>query len=124
MEARTVSRNGRRPGIRNILTFLVVYGLALFLFAYGVKCIITGTGKLTEPGKYVMGSYYLAPVSGQAAVSAGAGYIALSVAASLASFRRCDVRSMFAWVICFAGFFVFLGITFFFWHRAHELRIR
>src|SRR5215813_7221462 len=112
MEVRTESGNGRRPDIGSVLMFLVIYGLALFLLAYGVKCIITGRGKPTEPGEYVMRSYYLAPVSGRAAMFAGLGYIALSVSAWLATFRRHDVRSVLVWVSCCAGFLVFLGITF------------
>jgi len=57
--------------LTNLLPFLLVL--------YGLKCIATLQGQLTEPARNVMGSFFLAPVKGAAAVITGLGDISLGL---------------------------------------------
>src|SRR4051812_12243949 len=64
---------------KRVLTFVLGNLVPFLLLVYGLKCIIMLSGKLTEPGKYVMGSFYLAPVKGTAAVVTGLGDISFAL---------------------------------------------
>jgi hypothetical protein len=102
----------------------LVNGLPLFLALYGLKCILTQQGKLTEPGRFVMGSFYFAQVHGDAAVMNGFGDIFLAIFAFLSSglwpseSRSIPYRigrELIRW-----GSF---AATFYFWRTAHNLRL-
>jgi hypothetical protein len=103
---------------------LVVNGLPLFLALYGLKCILTLQGKLTEPGRYVMGSFFLAPVHGDAAIMTGFGDIFLAIFAFLSSgLWPSESRSILYRIGREIIRWGSLAATYYFWHTAHNLRL-
>ncbi len=113
----------RRKG-RRILIGLIANGLPLFLVIYGLKCIVAQRGQLTEPGKYVMGSFFLARVKGMASVMTGLGDISLGLFAYLLGVVRPKERCSTMWRVMRALLqWGSLGATFFLWHTAHNLRL-
>jgi len=98
--------------------------LPLLLAIYGLKCVLTLNGKLTEPGRYVMGSFFLARVTGDAAIMTGMGYIFLAVFGFLSS-GLWPSESRAIWYRIGRGIIRWgsLGATYYFWHAAHNLRL-
>jgi len=58
--------------VKHLLVILLTNLLPLFLVLYGLKCIATLQGQLTEPGRYVMGSF-TPTVTGAGDPARGAG---------------------------------------------------
>jgi hypothetical protein len=110
---------------KRVFGFLVGNALPLLLALYGMKCVVTLSGHLTEPNSKVMlRTFFLAPVEGMAAVVAGLGYISLAMFGYLSCGRPPDedrkwtVRMLRA-VVRWGS----LGAAFAFWHQAHKLRL-
>jgi hypothetical protein len=118
--------NKRQYGPRKLVFFFLGNALPLLLALYGLKCILTLSGSLTEPYYHQLvrrRSFYFAPVTGMAAVMAGLGDIALALFGYLScgpakegsSWLWRIVRQVIRWGS--------LAATYFLWHRSHELRI-
>jgi len=110
--------------VKQLLVILLTNLLPLLLVLYGLKCIATLQGQLTEPGRYVMGSFFLAPVKGAAAVMTGLGDISLGIFGYLSGGSSPGENRSWLWRIV-RGIIRWgsLGATFFLWHRAHRLRL-
>jgi len=104
---------------------LLVNGIPLFLALYGLKCILTQQGKLTEPSsRRMMGSFFLAPVHGNAAIMTGFGDIFLAIFALLSSgLWPSESRSLWYRIGRELIRWGSLAATFYFWHLAHKLRL-
>src|SRR3954466_10017409 len=94
---------------------------ALFFAVYGLKCLLTERGMLTEPSHLIMGSFYLTPVTGRIAAITGIGYLAGAISAfcvgltTLERSRRWHtVRRILQWTTLLAMLWLF--------HTAHVLR--
>jgi hypothetical protein len=115
----------RRRRRKQILFFLLGNALPLLLGLYGLKCIITLHGHLTEPNsKAMMHTFYFASVGGMASVMAGLGYISGAVFAYLSVGSPPDVdrklprrimRGIIRWGSLIAMWFL--------WHEAHQFRV-
>jgi hypothetical protein len=118
-------RNYIWPHARRLLLLLVVNGIPLFLAFYGLKCILTLNGKLTEPSSTrMMGSFFLAPVHGEAALMTGFGNIFLAIFAFLSSgLWPSESRSIPYRIAREIIRWGSLAATFYFWHSAHKLRL-
>jgi hypothetical protein len=113
------------PHARRLLITLLVNGIPLVLALYGLKCILTQHGKLTEPSsRRMMGSFFLAPVHGDAAVMTGFGDIFLALFAFLSSgLWPSESRSILYRIGRELIRWGSLAATFYFWHSAHNLRL-
>ena len=94
---------------------------ALFFAMYGLNCLLTGRGMLTEPSHFIMGSFSLTPVTGRIAAITGIGYLAGAISAfcvgltTLERSRRWHiVRRILQWTSLLAMLWLF--------HTAHVLR--
>lgn len=114
-----------RSHARRLLLMLLVNGIPLFIAFYGLKCILTLNGKLTEPSsKRMMGSFFLAPVHGEAALMTGFGNILLAIFAFLSSgLWPSESRSIWYRIARELVRWGSLAATFYFWHSAHKLRL-
>ena len=110
---------------RRFLLMLLVNGIPLFLALYGLKCILAQHGKLTEPSsRRMMGSFFIAPVHGDAAIMTGFGDIFLAIFAFLSSgLWPSESRSLWYRIGRELIRWGSLAATFYFWHTAHNLRL-
>jgi hypothetical protein len=116
-----VSERESRSGA-SWLTWIFINSLALVFAAYGIKCIFAGTGLLTEPSRMIMGSFYLARVSGRGATLTGLGYVAGGFFAYLSGIpTREQSHPMRVLRRILQG--ASLVAMFMLWHRAHNFRI-
>jgi hypothetical protein len=109
--------------MRKLLIFILGNLLALLLALYGVKCIVTLHGSLTEPSKSILHSFYLAQVNGMAAVMAGLGDIALALFGYLSCGPAKEGRSLLWRIARGVIRWGSLAATYFFWHKSHQLRL-
>jgi hypothetical protein len=106
--------------------FMLLLGnvLPLLLALYGLKCIVTLRGSLTEPdNRVVLGQFYLAPVKGMAVVMVGLGDIALASFGYLSCGPPKEDRP---WLCRMARGIIrwgSLAATYFLWHESHKLRL-
>jgi hypothetical protein len=94
---------------------------ALFFGVYGLKCLLTGNGMLTEPSHLIMGSFFLVEVTGKAAIITGLGYLAGAVSAfsvGLATVNRSGEWHVLRRIVQWASLFAMLWL----FHFAHVLR--
>jgi len=120
------SRSGSKRKVRRLLGIIFWNPLPLAIALYGLKCIVTLNGYLTEPGRReIMNMFNLVPVHGIAAVMTGLGYITLALFGYLscgsAPAEDCPrvwrvARAILRWGS--------LAATFVLWHQAHELRLK
>jgi len=97
--------------------------LPLLLALYGLKCIVSLQGSLTEPSRLMLHTFRLVPVKGMAAAMAGFGDIALALFGYLSSGPTKEgstwlwriARGILRWGSLVAAFLL--------WHKAHMLRL-
>jgi hypothetical protein len=99
--------------------------LPLMLALYGLKCIVTLNGHLTEPGsREMLHTFYFAPVHRTAAVLTGLGNIALALFGYLSCGPPPPEDRLCAWRLARALLrWGSLTSTFVLWHQAHKLRL-
>jgi hypothetical protein len=109
---------------RRLSRFALHNAVPLVPFLYGLRCLVTLQGFLTEPGTHVMGSFVWAPVSGAAAALTGVGDMAIGLFGYLSCGPSPDrvcpwpgrvLREVVRWGS--------LAVTYWCWHRAHEIRL-
>lgn len=110
---------------KRILGFVLGNALSLLLILYGLKCVVSLSGYLTEPNSKEMArSFFLVPVHGMGAVMAGLGYTSLGVFGYLScgpppnedsKWYSRTLRAVIRWSS--------LGAAFALWHQAHKLRL-
>ena len=85
---------------KRVLFLLLGNALPLLLGLYGLKCIITLHGHLTEPNSQrMMHTFSLVPVEGMASVLAGLGYIFAALFAYLSAGSSPDEDQKMGWRI-------------------------
>ena len=118
-----------RGEARQILVFLVGNALPLFLVLYGLKCIVTLSGTLTESYGitefHMLGSFRLVSVTGMAAVMTGLGDISLALFGYLSGGPPPDEDRSWLWRVNRAVFrWGCLAAAIFLWHQAHKLNMK
>ena len=109
---------------KRVLFLLLGNALPLLLGLYGLKCIITLHGHLTEPNSQrMMHTFSLVPVEGMASVFAGLGYIFVALFAYLSAGSPPDEDQKMGWrilrgVVRWGS----LPAMWFFWYQAHLVR--
>lgn len=94
----------------------------LLPLAYGIKCLATQNGQFIgtrRSGPYANWQYALIPVQGEAAVWAGAGYVAVGVFLGLFMYSKFDAdRSFVGQLILVLIRWGSLAASLWFWHKA------
>jgi hypothetical protein len=117
--------SGERKAGR-ILRIIFGNALPLTIALYGLKCIVTLNGHLTEPGsREILHTFHLAPVRGTAAVMTGFGDIALALFGYLSCGSPPAEDRSRPWRMARAILrWGSLAATFVLWHQAHKLRLK